>query len=239
MAEPLGTPLLSAADGTVVVAGGDQSALYGWRCDWYGQLVVVELNDHWQGQPVYVLYGHVLNIGVQPGERVVRGQQLAEVGLGGAAALPHLHLEVRVGTNEFRSTRNPLLWINPANSRGLIAGRLVDPDGRPWQGVAVNAIGRSEETEDRTTWTYLDDALHAINPDEQWAENFVFGDLKPGEYELYIQLQGSVYKELIEVDGGQISFAEIITEPFKTPTPTANSEGLEPSPTVDVETTPS
>jgi murein DD-endopeptidase MepM/ murein hydrolase activator NlpD len=188
---------------------------------------------------VYVLYGHVLNIGVQPGEQVVRGQQLAEVGVGGAATLPHLHLEVRVGTNEFQSTRNPLLWINPANNRGLIAGRLVDPGGRPWQGVAVNAIGRSEETEDRTTWTYLDDALHTINPDEQWAENFVFGDLKPGEYELYIQLQGSVYKELIKVDGGQLSFTEIITEPYRTPTPTVSTEVLEPSPTVGAETTPS
>jgi hypothetical protein len=118
-------------------------------------------------------------------------------------------------------------------------GRLVDPDGRPWQGVAVNAIGRSDKTEDRTTWTYLDDALHTINPDEQWAENFVFGDVKSGEYELYVQLQGSVYKELIEVDGGQTTFAEIITEPFKTSTPTTNAEGPEPSPTVDAEATPS
>jgi hypothetical protein len=120
-----------------------------------------------------------------------------------------------------------------------IAGRLVDPDGRPWQGVAVNALGRSEETEDRTTWTYLDDALHTISPDEQWAENFLFGDLKPGEYELYIRLQGSVYSELVEVNGGQISFVEIVTEPFKTPTPTPKSEELEPSPTAGIEATAS
>jgi len=232
VAEPEGTPILAVADGTVVVAGEDLSRLYGWRCNWYGQLVVIELDRRWLDKPIYVVYGHVLKINVKPGQHVSRGDPVAEVGFGGAAPLPHLHLEVRVGTNEFSSTRNPLLWLEPPATRGLIAGRLVDPDGRPWQGVAVAAVGRSEGTEDQTTWTYLDDPSHLINPDESWAENFVIGDLRPGEYELYVEIQGVIYRQSLIVEEGKITEAELITEPYKTPTPapTENESDL-PSPT--------
>lgn len=156
IAEPQGTPLLAAADGIVVTAGEDINELYGWRCDWYGHLVVVQLDQSWQGQPVYYLYGHVQNIIVAVGQRVTQGEPLAEIGMGGAALLPHLHLEVRVGTNEFASTRNPLLWYTLDESRGVIAGRLVDPEGRPWQGIVIEAIGRSENNaEERTTYLEL------------------------------------------------------------------------------------
>lgn len=227
-AEPLGTPVLAVADGTVVVAGDDASRLYGWRCDWYGHLVVIELDRQWQGQPVYAVYGHVLAIQVRPGQRVSRGQPVAEVGFGGAAALPHLHFEVRVGSNEFSATRNPLLWVAPPPTRGIIAGRLVDPDGRPWQGVTVAAVGRSEGTETYTTWTYLGDAQHLANADESLAENFVLADLKPGEYELYVELQGEVYKAPVVVQGGQLTTAELVTQPLKTPTP-ATAEGASDS----------
>ena len=96
-AEDLGTPVLAVADGTVIVAQSDYSAWYGWRCDWYGHLVVIELDERWQDQPVFALYGHVLNLQVQSGERVQRGQPVAEVGIGGAATHPHLHFEVRQG----------------------------------------------------------------------------------------------------------------------------------------------
>lgn len=232
MAEPLGTPLLAVADGTVVYAGADSSRLYGWRCDWYGNLVVIELSDRWQDQAVYALYGHVLEIQVEPGQQVKRGDQVAEIGVGGAATLPHLHFEVRVGTNEFSSSRNPLLWLAPPSTRGIIAGRLIDPEGRPWHGVAIHAIGQSDDAESRTTWTYLDDPLHVINPDEGLAENFVFADLIPGRYEIYIELQAVIYRAMVDVNGGQLSTVEIVTENYRTPTPA-------PAMTAEITTTPS
>ncbi|MCA9974880.1 MAG: peptidoglycan DD-metalloendopeptidase family protein, partial [Anaerolineales bacterium] len=102
-ADPLGTPVLAAAAGTVVVAQDDYNEWYGWRCDWYGHLVVIEHDQRWFGQPVYTLYGHVLNINVEAGQHVETGEQVAEVGFGGAATAPHLHFEVRVGSNEFGS----------------------------------------------------------------------------------------------------------------------------------------
>ena len=219
VAEPIGTPLLAVADGTVVAAQSDERVLYGWRCQWYGQLVVIQLDDTWLGQPVYVLYGHVLNISVEAGQRVKRGDPVAEIGFGGVATAPHLHLEVRVGTNEFGSTRNPVLWLSPG-TRGIIAGRLTDPEGRPWQGVALTLIdGSNEEPEFTNTWSYLGDPSQLIHPDEAQAENFVFADVRPGEYEIYTRLQGVEYRIPVQVAAGEMSTVELITEPFKTATP--------------------
>ncbi|HSH01712.1 MAG TPA: M23 family metallopeptidase [Anaerolineae bacterium] len=211
MAQPLGTPVLAVGDGRVVVAQGDQDELYGWRCNWYGHLVVIELDQQWQGQSIYALYGHVLELKVVEGERVVRGQELAEVGYGGAATHPHLHFEVRVGTNEFSSTRNPVLWISPGPTRGVIVGRLVDGGGRPWQGVGISIVG-GPRGELVNSWSYLGDPQNLMNPDEGWAENFVFGDVRPGTYRLATKVNGRTYSQEIEVVGGEITVVEIVTE---------------------------
>jgi murein DD-endopeptidase MepM/ murein hydrolase activator NlpD len=222
-AEPLGTPVLAVADGTVIIAQDDQRRLFGWRCDWYGHLVVQELDESWLGQPVFVLYGHVLGIKVEPGQRVLRGQQVAEVGVGGAAVAAHLHLEVRVGANDFGATRNPALWTDPA-SRGVIAGRLLDPLGRPWRGVGLSLVGHDPDASSGNTWSYMADPLQIvnINPDESLAENFVFADVKPGEYEVYTKIQGIEYRMPVNVSAGQIGTLEIITQPYMTATPAAS-----------------
>jgi hypothetical protein len=186
---------------------------------------------------VYALYGHVLGIRVAVGQQVSQGEPVAEIGLGGVATAAHLHFEVRVGTNEFGSTRNPLLWLAPQPGTGVIAGRLLDPQGRPWQGVAISAIDRAGENPLRTTWSYLDDARHLARPDEELAENFVFPDLLPGQYQLYSRVQGLEYNAYVDVVAGQVATVEIITEPYRTPTPTP-SPTLGPSPTATGEATP-
>ncbi|MFN2187451.1 MAG: peptidoglycan DD-metalloendopeptidase family protein [Candidatus Promineifilaceae bacterium] len=228
MAEPLGTPLLAAASGTIVAAGDDLDRLFGWRCNWYGHLVIIKLDDPWDDQPVFVLYGHVLNIIVEEGQRVERGQPLAEVGFGGAAVSPHLHLEVRLGDNTFAGTRNPLLWIAPSENKGLIVGRLIDPEGRPWQGAAVTATGVSEGTQNYTSWTYLGDPELIVNPDDRYAENFVIGDITPGTYEITAAIQGEVYRAEIIVESGAVTTVELVTKPYKTPTPAPPAETVEP-----------
>lgn len=215
----MGTPVLAAADGTVVVAQADKNAWYGWRCDWYGHLVVIEHDDRWYGQPVYTLYGHVLNINVEPGQRVARGEQVAEVGVGGAASAPHLHFEVRLGSNDFTTTRNPMLWIDPGETRGVIAGRLLDPQGRPWQGVVLHLLNEEGEIV-ATTWSYLDDPLHYINPDEGLAENFLFSDMLPGDYTIYTELQDEIYQVPVTVTAAEIVTVELITQPLKVELPT-------------------
>jgi len=226
IAEKLGTPVLAVADGTVVMARSDMNAWYGWRCDWYGHLVVIELDKVWHGQPIYVLYGHVLNLMVEEGELVTRGQPLAEVGFGGAATNPHLHLEVRVGQNEFGATRNPMLWIDPGPTRGVIVGRLVDPEGRPWQGVPLALVGRNGTSARASTWSYLGDPQQLANADEYWAENFVFSDVKPGDYDIYTTLQGIDYRQSVTVTAGGVAEVAIETEPLKIETPGAQGSAV-------------
>jgi murein DD-endopeptidase MepM/ murein hydrolase activator NlpD len=209
--EPRGTPLLAVADGAVVVAQPDAAERFGWRCDWYGQLVVLELDERWQEQAIYVLYGHVLNIVVEAGQRVRRGDIVADLGVGGATIGAHLHLEVRLGLNEFGATRNPHLWLEPAPGRGHIAGRLIDSDGRPWQGVQITAVAENGNGPSRVAWSYLVDPLPLVNPDDVLAENFLLPDLPPGSYRLSATIQGAAYTATADVRPGQITPVEILT----------------------------
>lgn len=80
IAAPIGTPILAAADGRVTYA------------DWagtYGMLVVI---DH--GNGLITRYAHASKIRVRAGERVSRGQHIADVGSTGRSTGPHLHFEV-------------------------------------------------------------------------------------------------------------------------------------------------
>lgn len=217
VAEELGTAVIAVADGTIVTAQEDVDELYGWRCDWYGHLVVLELDEKWQGQPVYAVYGHILNLKVKAGDRVQMGDELAEVGFGGAATMPHLHFEVRVGENAFNATQNPMLWIDPGVTRGVIVGRLVDPNGWPWQGVRLTLTEKKTGYEALTTWSYLEDPTGrgSVNPDLGWAENFVFADIQPGEYEIEVEVQEVTYRADITVTERDVSVVEFVTEPFK------------------------
>lgn len=209
----------AVADGMVVVARDDVDELFGWRCDWYGELVVIRLDELWAGRPVYALYGHIRDVQVFEGQRVQRGDPVARQGTAGVAVVAHLHLEVRVGENTFGATQNPLLWVEPPAGSGVIAGRLIDPDGHAWQGITVTLIDRSGTADFTNTWSYLDDPQHLIRPSAGYAENFVFGPVAAGSYDVYTKIQGVEYRQPIEVADGQVSVVEMVTEPYQTPTP--------------------
>lgn len=221
MTDANAAPAGAVADGTVIIARDDLGEMFGWRCDWYGMLVVIRLDMLWNERPVYALYGHIQDVEVSEGQRVMRGDPVAREGTAGVAVVRHLHLEIRAGENRFGATQNPLLWIEPWSGSGIIAGRLVDPDGRAWHGVTVTLIDRSGESDFLNTWTYLDDPDHLIRPDPSLAENFVFGPVAAGTYDVYIKLQDVAYRQTVEVKEGQINTVEIVTEPYRTPTPEA------------------
>ncbi len=227
VAEGMGTAVIAVADGTIVTAQDDYTELYGWRCDWYGHLVVLELDEQWQGQPIYAVYGHVLELKVDAGDRVETGDELAQVGFGGAATAPHLHFEVRVGQNAFDATQNPMLWIDPGATRGVIVGRLVDPNGWPWQGVELVLTEKETGHEALTTWSYLEDPTGrgSVNPDAGWAENFVFADIRPGEYEIEVEVQEVTYRADVTVTERGVSVVEFVTEPFKEMMPENDNSG--------------
>jgi hypothetical protein len=81
-AAPVGTPILAAAAGVVVVAGWDPA---------YGRQVDI---DH--GQGLVTRYAHASKLHVKRGDIVKQGQKIAEVGSSGRSTGPHLHFEVRI-----------------------------------------------------------------------------------------------------------------------------------------------
>jgi len=93
IAGPPGTPIVAAADGTVISAGWDQG---------YGLAVEI---DHGKGVTTY--YAHCSRLAVSPGMQVKRGEVIAYTGATGKTTGPHLHYEVRVNG----VPRNPEKYI--------------------------------------------------------------------------------------------------------------------------------
>ena len=62
MADEAGTAAVAPFAGEVILARDDLDEHFGWRCDWYGQLVVIRAEQLHDGQPVYALFGHVADV---------------------------------------------------------------------------------------------------------------------------------------------------------------------------------
>ena len=77
-----GTAIRAPADGTVVFAGAKAG---------YGQTLIL---DH--GYRLETWYAHARKILVRTGQRVRRGDSIAQLGNSGRSTGPHLHYEVRI-----------------------------------------------------------------------------------------------------------------------------------------------
>jgi len=206
---PSGTPVLAVASGTVIVAGTDQTVVYGLQPNFYGQLVVVQLDREFREQPVFVLYGHLSRVAARVGQQVTTGDVLGEVGMTGVAIGPHLHFEVRVRANTYADTCDPELWLEPLPDHGTIAGQLLDAQGHHIPEAIIN-FHRAESPDKRwrETWTYASDG---VNPDEEWGENFVMGDVPAGSYVLKTRIGGRLYTQEVTVEAGRTSLVIIET----------------------------
>jgi len=175
-----GTIIVAVGDGTITHAGSDKTTQVGPWPDFYGQAVIIEHDQRWEGMPVYTLYGHVSRVFVRVGQQVKAGEPIAAVGQLGVALGPHLHLEVRLGAGSYYDTRNPDLWLHPDPGFGVIAGRVVDYQDYyvPQQLVTLHRAN-SPGGFWRQTYTYPD---NVVNPDNDYGETFTFGDVPAGNY---------------------------------------------------------
>ncbi len=83
IANHIGTPILAADNGKVIVAGWTDNTGYGNRV----------MIDH--GNGYVTLYGHMSQINVQVGQTVRRGDVIGLMGSTGRSTGPHCHFEVR------------------------------------------------------------------------------------------------------------------------------------------------
>ncbi len=90
IAAPVGTSIMAAADGTVILARGS-----GYNGG-YGLYVVVK---HANG--TQTLYAHMSRVSVSVGQSVKQGQTIGAVGNTGRSTGPHIHFEVRGARNPF------------------------------------------------------------------------------------------------------------------------------------------
>ncbi len=91
-----GTPLRAVGAGTVVKAGNGGA---------YGNEVEIKLAD---GK--YAQYAHLSSIGVSVGQTVTAGQQIGLSGATGNVTGPHLHFEIRTGS-EYGSDIDPIAYL--------------------------------------------------------------------------------------------------------------------------------
>ena len=204
---PAGTPVLAAAAGRVVVAGTDLEEVYGLKPDFYGNLVVQELDEPFEGQPVYVLYGHLSEVLVTVGQHLEPGDVLGLVGMTGVAIGNHLHLEVRLGRNDYEHTRNPLLWLRPEPGQGVIAGLLTDAQERP---VAETPVTFFRAAEPGKWWRQIQTyANEGVNPDPQLGENFALSYVPAGDYLVKAKVGGKTCVQPVTVQAGQIAFVQL------------------------------
>lgn len=104
-----GTPIVVAANGTVVKAEYDPNG--------YGFYVVVR---HRYG--FYTLYGHMQRYSVKVGQELSQGDLLGYLGSSGRVTGPHLHFEVRIGTEVVDPMRY-LTMVSQTGNRQFEASR--------------------------------------------------------------------------------------------------------------------
>ncbi|GAB3318014.1 hypothetical protein GCM10027451_36400 [Geodermatophilus aquaeductus] len=97
IAAPIGTPIYAATSGVVKRAGSATG---------FGLAVYILGDDG-----AVTVYGHINRYFVQAGDRVIAGEQIAEVGNKGQSTGPHLHFEVHPNGAMYSGAVDPVPWL--------------------------------------------------------------------------------------------------------------------------------
>ncbi len=114
---------LSVGDG-IVYAADDGVVLFTEFNTAYGNMTVI---DHGKigGLRMTTLYAHQAAVGVEPGDRVTKGQAIGVIGSTGYATGPHLHFEVRIDGEPL----DPAPFLDKAGLPTALAGASASRRG--------------------------------------------------------------------------------------------------------------
>lgn len=206
MPNPIGETVRAAGPGTVTfAANGVFQDTYS-----YGNVVRIQHDFGYGGQPVYTVYAHLSAALVSVGQHVEANDPIGLVGNTGRTTGPHVHFEIRLGEDNYGSTYNPVLWMASYVGTGIIAGRVVDRSGREVMDVdvTVREFARGLVTDTTTTYIFQGTGVD-VNADPQWDENFAVGDIPTGRYEVIANLDGERLTGMVNVIEGTTSFIEL------------------------------
>jgi murein DD-endopeptidase MepM/ murein hydrolase activator NlpD len=233
-----GTPILAAGPGKVVYAG--QGVYRGGNNvfdDPYGKAVVIEHSFSYQGEPLFTLYAHMSEILVVEGQEVEVGETIGLLGSTGRTTGPHLHFEVRLGKNEYFSTRNPDLWISPPQGWGVLVGQIYTYEGLLHEQQLVY-LYRDEEAfrngeVENNLWIAKSYQNEAVNSDPYYLENLTIANIPAGKYLLSIPVTqiGFGYQTEVIIKPGQVTFVKFnVWRGFDNVTPEPPEISFSPSP---------
>jgi murein DD-endopeptidase MepM/ murein hydrolase activator NlpD len=193
---PDGTPVHAIGAGIVVFAGPAEQG---------SNTVAIRHDARVTGENgkqlfIFSTYYHNSVLLVKVGQRVQADEVISLVGNTGRATNDHLHLEVHaspcdsvqciVDPNERypKYTVNPELWIAPLRWTGIVAGQVWDSTGRPVPQARVYGLEKAEPQE--TPYSYAETYGEHNHPDPVYQEHFAVGDVPPGDYTLWVEVNG-------------------------------------------------
>jgi N-acetylmuramoyl-L-alanine amidase len=197
------SPVSAVADGRVIVADTSSTVSLGMP---YKNCVIIQHDAMLSGQPVYTLYGQLMDVSVSAGEHVSQGQQIGTTGIPFTTAElgreTEFEFEVRLGENNQANVVNPEPFIrHTSTGTGMIIGRLADASGHP---LPLIRIDGAKKPDDYLHYEFSMTYGEGANSSPQWEENFVIGDVIAGSYTLTTQY-GT--KEVV-VEPGMVTYVK-------------------------------
>jgi murein DD-endopeptidase MepM/ murein hydrolase activator NlpD len=209
-----GTPIHAIGDGVVAFAGPAEA----------GANAVAIRHDRSLrvGDTTYVVYStyyHATELLTEQGRRVRAGDVIARVGNTGRATNDHLHLEVHaLPVDSFPLvidpavryppySTNPELWIAPLPGTGIVAGRVFDAAGSPVLQARIYGLVKPEPQE--TPFSFIETYGTRTRGTPAYREHFAIGDVPPGTYELWVEIDGRPVRRRITVVAGRVTWVEL------------------------------
>lgn len=195
-----GAPVHAAADGIVAYADTDKAVKFSPWTNFYGNVIVIRHPGE-----MFTLYAHLSKILVGAGDEIKAGDVIGNVGQSGSATGPHLHFEVRKGSDytAYFSTENPELWLKPQEGSGAISITLKTRQDANYEHPLV--IARLAEGSGESLFTYY--LKSYAKGFEHNAEDAVLNNLPAGRYKIALNDTSGLKERIVIVEAGKLTEA--------------------------------